>query len=152
MRIKKQDESHLLPLSSIFNSCTVLNVTSWCSSPLWLLPVSTHTLQESSHTWGAPSQSVLFLPGLGVSLLPQKVKTVRCNTGDPSSIPGLGRAPGEGNGYSLQYSCLENPMDRGSWWATWFIGWQRVRVGHDWTTNTFHITGTKILRKRYLYR
>ena len=35
--------------------------------------------------------------------------------GDPSSIPGLARSPGEGDGYSLQYSCLENPMDRGAW-------------------------------------
>ena len=34
-----------------------------------------------------------------------------------SSIPGLGRSPGEGNGYPLQYSCLENSMDRGAWWA-----------------------------------
>ena len=38
--------------------------------------------------------------------------------GDPGSIPGLGRYPGEGNGNPLQYSCLENPMDRGSWRAT----------------------------------
>ena len=37
---------------------------------------------------------------------------------DPGSIPGLGRSPGGGNGNSLQYSCLENPMDRGAWWAT----------------------------------
>ena len=35
----------------------------------------------------------------------------------PGDIPGLGRSPGEGNGNSLQYSCLENPMDRGAWWA-----------------------------------
>ena len=41
-----------------------------------------------------------------------------CNAGDPGSIPGLGRSPGEGNGNSLQYSCLENPMDGGAWWAT----------------------------------
>ena len=34
------------------------------------------------------------------------------------SIPGLGKLPGEGNGSPLQYSCLENPMDRGAWWAT----------------------------------
>ena len=34
------------------------------------------------------------------------------------SIPGLGRSPGEGNGNPLQYSCLENSMDRGTWWAT----------------------------------
>ena len=36
------------------------------------------------------------------------------SAGDPGSIPGLGRSPGEGNGNSLQYSCLENPMDRGT--------------------------------------
>ena len=41
-----------------------------------------------------------------------------CNVGDLDSIPGLGRSPGEGNGNLLQYSCLENPMDRGAWWAT----------------------------------
>ena len=35
-----------------------------------------------------------------------------CNLGDPGSIPGSGRCPGEGNGNALQYSCLENPMDR----------------------------------------
>ena len=38
-----------------------------------------------------------------------------CNAGDPGLIPGLGRSPAEGNGYPLQYSCLENPMDRGAW-------------------------------------
>ena len=37
------------------------------------------------------------------------------NVGDPGLIPGLGRSPGEGNGNPLQYSCLENPMDRGDW-------------------------------------
>ena len=40
------------------------------------------------------------------------------NVGDPSSIPGVGRSPGEENGKALQYSCLENPMDRGAWRAT----------------------------------
>ena len=38
--------------------------------------------------------------------------------GDVASIPGLGRSPGEGTGNPLQYSCLGNPMNRGSWWAT----------------------------------
>ena len=38
--------------------------------------------------------------------------------GDLGSIPGLGRSPGEGNANPLQYSCLENPMDRGAWQAT----------------------------------
>ena len=41
-----------------------------------------------------------------------------CNAGDPGSIPGSGKSPGEGNGNLPQYSCLENPMDRGAWWAT----------------------------------
>ena len=47
-----------------------------------------------------------------------EVKASDCNVGDLSSIPGLGRLPGEGNGNPLQYSCLENPMDGGAWWAT----------------------------------
>jgi len=49
------------------------------------------------------------------------VKKPPANTGDirdTGSIPGWGRSPGEGNGYPLQYSCLENPMDRGTWSAT----------------------------------
>ena len=40
------------------------------------------------------------------------------NAGDTGLIPGSGISPGEGNGNPLQYSCLENPMDRGAWWAT----------------------------------
>ena len=47
-----------------------------------------------------------------------EVKPSACNAGDPGSIPGLGRSPGEANGNPLQYSCLENSMDRGAWWAT----------------------------------
>ena len=45
-------------------------------------------------------------------------KEYACNAGDPGSVPGSGRCPGEGNGYPLQYSCLENSMDRGAWQAT----------------------------------
>ena len=45
-------------------------------------------------------------------------KESTCKAGDLSLIPGLGRSPGEGNGNPLQYSCLENPMDREAWWAT----------------------------------
>ena len=41
-----------------------------------------------------------------------------CNAEDTGSIPGLGRSHGEGNSNPLQYSCLENSMDRGAWWAT----------------------------------
>ena len=45
-------------------------------------------------------------------------KESACNAGDQGSISGLERSPGEGNGNPLQYSCLENSMDRGAWWAT----------------------------------
>ena len=45
-------------------------------------------------------------------------KESTCNAGDKGSIPGLGRSPEEGNSNPLQYSCLENPMDRGAWGAT----------------------------------
>ena len=43
------------------------------------------------------------------------------NTGDISSVSGFGRCPGEGNGYPLRYSCLENSMDRGAWQATVYV-------------------------------
>ena len=45
-------------------------------------------------------------------------KKSTCNAGDLGSIPGSGRSPGEGSGYPLKYSYLENPMDRGAWRAT----------------------------------
>ena len=54
-----------------------------------------------------------------------------CNAGDPSSIPGSERSSGEGNGNPLQYSCLENPMDRGAWRATVH---RIAKVGHDLAT------------------
>ena len=44
-------------------------------------------------------------------------KESACNAGEPGLVPGLGRSPGEGHGHSLQYSCLENPMDREAWQA-----------------------------------
>ena len=58
-----------------------------------------------------PVQSLGF-PGGSVG------KASACNAGDLGSIPGSGRSPGEGNGNPLQYSCLENSMDGGAWWAT----------------------------------
>ena len=45
-------------------------------------------------------------------------KESACNAGDPGLIPGSGRLPGEENDNPLQYSCLENPVDSGAWWAT----------------------------------
>ena len=47
----------------------------------------------------------------------QTVKESACNAGDRGSISGSGRSPGEGNGNTFQYSCLENSMHRGVWWA-----------------------------------
>ena len=46
------------------------------------------------------------------------LKNIPANAGHMGSIPGLGKSPGEGNGNLLQCSCLENPTDRGVWWAT----------------------------------
>ena len=59
-------------------------------------------------------------------------KASACNVGDPGSIPGLGRFPGEGNGNPLQYSCLENPTEEepGGLQST-----GSHRVGHDWATS-----------------
>ena len=54
-------------------------------------------------------------------------KETGCNAGDLGSIPGWGRSPGEGNGNPLQYYCLENSMDRGTWQAT------ANRVAKSWT-------------------
>ena len=66
------------------------------------------------------------------------VKNPPANAGDltdTSSIPGSGSSPGEGNGSLLQYSCLENPMDRGAWWTTVHrVAKSRTRLG-DWATD-----------------
>ena len=79
-------------------------------------------------------------------------KASACNAGDPGSIPGLGRSPGEGNGNPLPYSCLENPMDRGAQWATVHgVSKSRTRLS-DCTAlyelhgeiNASHRTGTKL--------
>ena len=66
----------------------------------------THTQKQAAHTnsWG-------FSGG-------EDSKESACQVGDLGSIPGLGRPTGERNGYPLQYSCLENSMDRGAWGAT----------------------------------
>ena len=58
-------------------------------------------------------------------------KESACNVGDLGSIPGSGISPGDGNGNPLQYSCLENLMDRGAWWATVY---GVTRVGQDLVT------------------
>ena len=67
--------------------------------------------------------STLSFPGVSV------IKNLLTNAGDMGSLPGSGRSPGEGNGNPLQYSCLENPMERGAWQATAHGGHKRMR--HD---------------------
>ena len=66
-----------------------------------------------------------------------KVKASACNAGDLGLISGSGRSPGEGNGNPLQYSCLENPMDRGAWWAT-VHGVAKSQTQLSYFTFTFH--------------
>ena len=70
----------------------------------------THT-QTHTHTHNCLYLLIPNLPGGSIS------RESTCDAGDPDSIPGRGRSPGEGNGYSLQYPCLGNPMDPGAWWA-----------------------------------
>ena len=73
-------------------------------------------------------------------------KESACNARDLGSIPGSGRSPGEGNGSPLQYSCLENPMDRGGWRATV----HRVsRVGHDLALSLSFLWLINILLHKY---
>ena len=72
------------------------------------------------------------------SLMARMVKRLAYNVGDLGSIPGLGRSSGEGNGTPLQYSCLENPMDRGAWWATVHGFTKRQTRLSDFTFTFFH--------------
>ena len=65
----------------------------------------------------------VFEAGMGslrsrASQVAQVVKNPLANAGDVGAFPGSGRSPRGGHGNPLQYSCLENPMDRGTWWAT----------------------------------
>ena len=67
---------------------------------------------------------------MGASQEVLEVKNLPSNAGDIRDmglIPGLGRSPGEGHGYPLQYSCLDNPVDRGAWWA------MAYRITNSWT-------------------
>ena len=82
-----------------------------------------HIADSLSYT----AETSLGFPDGSVVRNPPGKQENACNAGDASSIPGLGRSLGEGNGNPLQYSCLENPMDRGAWWATVH------RVAKSWT-------------------
>ena len=75
-------------------------------------PVSPAVEVQSSNYWITRE-----FPVLQVVLVVKNSPASAGDISDPGSIPVLGRSPGEGNGNPLQYSCLENPMDRGAWWA-----------------------------------
>ena len=92
------------------------------------------TIALTRQTFVGKVMSSVFNYCLGWSLgFPHRSvsKESACNVADPGSIPGWGRSPGERNDNPLQYSCLENPMDRGAWRAT-VHGVKRV--GHNLAT------------------
>ena len=78
------------------------------------------------------------------------VKNLLANKGDTGLIPRSGRSPREGNGNPLQYSCLENPMDRGAWWAT-VHEITKTHITHARTHITLHTIIYKIKIKDLLY-
>ena len=109
------------------------NLMLWVPPSLWWAPASPHLHRRPSntsrlfgfyHLWGHCSfllyvgvHKILFVPSKGFPAGSDSKET-DCNAGYLGPISGLGRSPGEGNGNPLQYSCLENPMDGGAWWAT----------------------------------
>ena len=74
-------------------------------------------------------------------------KETACNAGALGLIPGSGRSPGEGNDYPLQCSCLENPMDRGAWWATV----HRTAGSWTWLSTHSHTTGFLVMYRFELW-
>ena len=94
----------------------------WFISGRVLGPGSPSYHKDKSCTLDFPGSS-FFLVVLSSLVAPESA----CSAGDPGSIPGWGRSPGEGNGNPLQYSCLENPTDRGAWQTTVF---GVTRIGH----------------------
>ena len=97
-----------------------------------LIPTNTKVAPPDSCIAEAVTEPVSLWRG-------SEVKASARNAGDPGSIPGLGRSPGEGNGNPLQYSCLENPMEEGAWWATVHgVAMSRTRLS-NFTYFTFHL-------------
>ena len=131
MRFSRQEYWSWLPFPSpgnLPNPGTEPGSPAWqADSKVWATSGSLSHLSLSIHASIHPfTRQVLHI---------SDGKESACTAGDPGSVPGLGRYPGERNGYPLQYSCLEDPMDREAWWAT-VVGSQRV--GHDWATSLSH--------------
>ena len=109
----------------------------WQPSPV-ILPGKSHGQRSlvGYSPWGRKESDTTQRLHFRVSLVAKRLKHLPAsarNAGELGSIPGLGRCPGEGNGNSLQYSCLGNPMDRGALQAT-NSPWGHERVGHNLAT------------------
>ena len=92
----------------------------------------------SSDLFSATLTAASFMQVISYSAL--VINNPPANAGDPGSIPGMRRSPGEENGNWLQYSCLENPMDRGAWRATGHEVAQSLTWLSDWTTTSLTTT------------
>ena len=114
----------LVPPVATFLSVSSHGLASACLCP------NLFFLKEHQSYWikTYPSDLILGFPG------GSETKESTFNAGDLGSIPRPRRSPGEGNGNPLQYTCLENPIDRGAWGATVPAD---HRVRHDWAINTF---------------
>ena len=112
------------------------------SNSPWILPAAWHVclvaggrIPELEPSWGSPAHPIRVPMKVCAhptnNPVPEEeaehytesksgsgVKESTCSAGDPGLLPGSGRSPGEGNGNPLQYSCLENSMDRGTWRVT----------------------------------
>ena len=135
------------PSMAAKNVISLISVlTIWWSGDLASLLSPRLTQQLNFYVYNNHYGTVATLPDVSDS------KESACSGGDPGSIPGSGRSPGEENGYPLQYSCLENSMDRGAWqatvpgvpivrhgWAMWLLAamynvlYGKTRSFHGWS-------------------
>ena len=104
--------------------------------------------KKSEHDW--VTFISLHMVNLGKPRWPSS-KESACSAGDMGSVPGLGRSPGRGNGYPLQYSCQENPMDKGDWWATVHRGAKTWLSTHTYTHMVSLIKIMFIFNADFLY-
>ena len=111
-----------IQFSSVAQSCPTLCDSMDCSMPGF--PVH-HQLHCSHHTRATAIFHLEYCNDGGFPAF-AVVKNRPANAGDVGLIPGSGRPPGERSGYSLQYSCLENPMDRGAWLSMESQRWTRL--------------------------
>ena len=107
---------HILVILTIFKNFPLLLHLLWWSVISDLTTARRLWLTEASDDcWHFLTVKYFLIRGFSGG---SDSKESACNAGDIGLIPGAGRSPGKGNGNSLQYSCLENSVDRGAWWAT----------------------------------